>query len=145
MARANRLECLCYIELNMVRCKVVEHPRDWEWVGFQDIMGNRKRYRLIDVERLCWRLGAANVEDVRKNLMASLAERIARDEVKRQTCWTESLAVGSQGFVETVKPLILFRSRTEMVLTTDDTWVLREALIPYGQKAGLKKPSKAES
>ena len=135
-------QCLCYIELNMVRCGVVEHPCDWAWVGFQEIMGNRKRYRLVDLERLCWRLRADDVEDVRKNLAASLAERIARDDVKRQPCWTESLAVGSQGFVEKVKPQILFRRRTEMVPTADDTWVLQEAVIPYGQKAGVKKASK---
>ena len=92
-------QCLCYIELNMVRCGVAEHPRDWAWVGYHEIMGSRQRYRLIDVERLCWRLRADNVEEVRKNLIASLAERIARDEVKREPCWTESLAVGSLGFV----------------------------------------------
>ena len=82
----------------MVRCGVVEHPRDWAWVGYHEIMGIRQRYRLIDVERLCWRLRADNVEEVRKNLIASLAERIARDEVKREPCWTESLAVGSLAF-----------------------------------------------
>ena len=65
-------------------------------------MGSRKRYRVIDLERLCWHLRADNVEEVRKNLIASLAERIARDEVKREPCWTESLAVGSLGFVEKV-------------------------------------------
>jgi len=136
-------QCLCYIELNMVRCGVVEHPRDWAWVGFHEIMGRRKRYRLIDVERLCWRLHADNVEEVRKNLIASLAERIARDEVKRESCWTESLAVGSLGFVEKVKPLILFRRKTEMVPRADDMWVLQEAAIPYGQKRGVENASKA--
>jgi len=136
-------QCLCYIELNMVRCGVVEHPRDWGWVGFHEIMGSRKRYRLIDLERLCWRLRADNVEEVRTNLIASLAERIARDEVKREPCWTESLAVGSLGFVERVKPLILFRRKTEMVSTADEVWVLEEAVMPYGQKTVVKNASKA--
>ncbi len=44
-------------------------------------------------------------------------------------------------FMERVKPLILFRRRTETVPTADDTWVLQEAVIPYGQKAGVKKAS----
>jgi REP-associated tyrosine transposase len=35
--------CLCYIELNMVRARVVSHPREWEWVGYHEIMGERKR------------------------------------------------------------------------------------------------------
>ena len=29
-----------------------------------------------------------------------------------------------------------------MVPTAEDTWVLQEAVIPYCQKAGVKKPSK---
>src|SRR5437016_11903722 len=28
--------CLCYIELNMVRCGVVKHPRDWAWVDMHN-------------------------------------------------------------------------------------------------------------
>jgi putative transposase len=93
-------ECLCYVELNMVRCGVVAHPREWEWVGYHEIMGERKRYRVVDVERLCWRLQVGDVEEVRKNLEVSLAERIASDEMRRQECWTESLAVGSREYVK---------------------------------------------
>jgi len=42
-----------------------------------------------------------------------------------------------------VKPLILFRRKTEMVSTADDVWVLQEAVIPYGRKTGVKNASKA--
>jgi putative transposase len=138
-------QCLCYIELNMVRCGVVKHPRDWPWVGYHEIMGSRRRYRLIDVDRLCWRLRADNVEAVRQHLIASLAERIARDEVKRESRWTESLAVGSLRFVEGVKPLILYRREAETVATADNVWALQEAAIPYGEKRGIKKAAKALS
>jgi hypothetical protein len=55
---------------------------------------------LVDLERLCWRLQASNLDELRKGLVASLAEKIAREEVKREPCWTENLAVGSRGFVE---------------------------------------------
>ncbi len=136
-------QCLCYVELNMVRCGMVTHPRDWEWAGYHEIMGLRRRYRLIDVERLCWRLRAGSVEEVRANLMASLAERIARDEVKRQACWTESLAVGSLGFVEKIQPLILSRREMEIVAAADKVWALQEEAAPYGRKTGLKTAPKA--
>jgi putative transposase len=137
--------CLCYIELNMVRCGVVEHPRDWPWVGYHEMVGHRRRYRLIDVDRLCWRLRAGNIEEVRKNLVASLAERIARKEVKREPCWTESLAVGSLGFVEKVKPLILFRRETEAVPAIGNACALQETAIPYGQKTALKSAANARN
>jgi putative transposase len=112
--------CLCYLELNMVRCGVVAHPRDWPWVGYLEIMGQRQRYRLVDVERLCWRLRAGSLDELRKNLAASLAEKIAQDEAKREPCWTESLAVGSVGLLEKVKPLILSRRETEIVESADN-------------------------
>jgi putative transposase len=131
--------CLCYIELNMVRCGVVAHPCDWSWVGYHEIMGQRQRYRLVDVERLRWRLRAGNLDELRKNLAASLAEKIARDDRKREPCWTESLAVGSVGFLEKVKPQILSRRETEIVESADNTiWSLQEEAIAYGQKGGLK-------
>jgi putative transposase len=135
--------CLRYIELNMVRCGVVTHPREWPWVGYHEIMGTRHRFRLLDLERLCWRLGASSIEDLRLNLAATLDEAIARDKVKREPCWTESLAVGSISFVERVKPLILSRRETAIVETADSVWALRESTIPYGQKMGPKNACKA--
>jgi len=63
--------------------------------------------------------------------------------VKREPRWTESLAVGSLAFWGRVKPLILFRRKTEMVPSADDVWVLQEAVIPYGQKTGVKNASRA--
>jgi REP-associated tyrosine transposase len=35
--------CLCYIELNMVRCGVASHPRGWDWLSYHEIMGQRRR------------------------------------------------------------------------------------------------------
>lgn len=136
--------CLCYIELNMVRCGVVSHPQEWEWVGYHEIMGTRTRYRVLDLDRLCWRLGVDDLEELRRNLAVSLAERIARDEVEREPCWTESLAVGSVGFLEKVQGQILSRRETVIVQTTDSpVWVLQEPQTAYGQETGPKNAAKA--
>ena len=135
--------CLCYIEMNMVRSGVVEHAKDWRWVGYHEIMGTRRRYRLIDLERLCWRLGTNCLEDVRQNLAASLEGAIAREQVKREGHWTESLAVGSKGFVEKAKPMALSRLETEIVEAEPELWILKEAMVAYGQKTGPKNGCKA--
>ena len=136
--------CLCYIELNMVRCGVVSHPREWEWVGYHEIMGARTRYRVVDLDRLCWRLGVEDLEELRRNLTVSLAERIAREEVKREPCWTESLAVGSVGFLEKVQGQILSRRETAILQTTDSpVWVLHEPQTPYRQKTAPRNAASA--
>ena len=130
--------CLCYVELNMVRAGVVRHPREWEWVGYHEIMGSRQRYRLLDLDRLCWRLGTADIEEVRGNLEAVLTEAISRGQLEREPSWTESLAVGSPGFLDEMKLLILSRREMEVVQTAAGLTVLQESPIPYGQERGLK-------
>jgi putative transposase len=135
--------CLCYIELNMVRCGVVSHPREWEWVGWHEMMGTRRRYCLLDLEQLCWRLCAQDLEDVRRNLAVALEEAIARDDMQRAPYWTESLAVGSVSFLEQVQPLILSRRETEIEEATANVWTLSESAVPYGQKTGAKIACKA--
>jgi len=45
--------------------------------------------------------------------------------------------VGSLGFVEKVKPLMLSRRETEVELTAANVWVFQEAVIGYGQETNL--------
>ena len=72
-------------------------------------MGQRQRYRLLDLERLSWRLRTDDLEAARQNFV--LEETIAPNQFQRQACWTESLVVGNIGFVERIQPLILSRRR----------------------------------
>jgi len=48
---------LKYIDLNMVRAGVVNHPSDWAWTGFCELIGTKNRYRLVDLSRLLELLG----------------------------------------------------------------------------------------
>ena len=122
--------CLCYVEMNMVRCGVVSHPQEWEWVGYHEIMGPRRRHRLLDLDRLYWRLATDDAEAVRRHLDAALADAIARGELKREPIWTETLAVGSAGFVEKIKPMVPSRRGIEVIEMCDEVNVLQESLIP---------------
>jgi len=123
--------CLVYVELNMVRCGVVDHPQEWAWVGYHEIMGKRQRYRLLDLERLKMRLGFGDLADLRMNLETRISERVSRDRMQRNSIWTESLCIGSQSFVEKAKPLILSRQETEISHDTNGIWVLSESPILY--------------
>jgi len=105
------LDCLIYIQLNMVRCGVIEHPRAWEWSGYHELMGHRHRYRLLDVDRLCWRL-RGTLPEVREQLEFGIKDRIARDALKRLELWSQSLAVGSRAFLERTQKMIFTRAET---------------------------------
>ena len=118
-------ECVIYVELNMVRCGVVDHPRRWNWSGYGELMGWRKRHRLLDVEKLLWLLRCGSVTEFREHLNEGLERAILNDELKRQAKWTQSIAVGERAFIEAIEGQI--KSRRQMVVTEEgDSWVLRE-------------------
>ena len=83
------------------------------------------------------------MDDVRRNLEYSLADRIARDQLQREPRWTESLAVGSVRFLEQLKPENFSRQETQIIESTENVWVLQEEQHPYNQKSDLKIDSKA--
>jgi putative transposase len=116
--------CLKYIELNMVRCGVVRHPSEWRWCGYRELMGLRRRWRLLDMERLLTLLGTDDLEGFRKNLDVALALAIEKEELEREACWTDSVAVGSESFVREIESRVK-RQRTDIRYETQ-AWTLRE-------------------
>jgi hypothetical protein len=123
-----------YIDLNMVRARVVAHPREWDWCGYQELSGRRQRYRLIDREEL---LLAFDMGDDWGGIMAAyeedLCDRIERDRLQREWQWTESLAVGSRAFVERARPTIKGRLKLEFeeAASAGSMWILKEETASY--------------
>ena len=50
-------KCMVYIDLNMVRAGVVNHPSEYEFCGYNEIQKPKQRYALIDYEELAGLLG----------------------------------------------------------------------------------------
>jgi len=44
--------CMVYIDLNMLRAGVVNHPVDWDTCGFREIQSPPDRYTVIDQQKL---------------------------------------------------------------------------------------------
>ena len=55
---------------------------------------------------------------------------------RRDDRWSESIAVGSEGFVEQVKSESGFRAQHREVLVADGLYALREPTSPYGDHFG---------
>lgn len=95
------LECLLYIDLNMVRAGIVNHPKDWPMSGYNEIMGNqKKRYRLINKTKLMQLLGISNFSQLQQNYEYWIKEKLTSRPLRRQEKWTEALAVGSKNFIK---------------------------------------------
>lgn len=124
------MRCFGYLALQMVRCGAVKHPREWNWCGYHELAGLRRRYRLIDMERLSESLGGASLEEFQSHYEAQIQEAIAQHQFQREAQWTQSIAVGSEAFVREIADRIRGRQRLEMV-QAGDAWIVRETAIAY--------------
>jgi hypothetical protein len=52
-----KMGCLAYIDLNMVRSGVVGHPCEWMYGGYNEIRNPKQRYSLINQQKLTGLLG----------------------------------------------------------------------------------------
>jgi hypothetical protein len=51
--------------------------------------------------------------------------------------WTQSIAVGSKTIIEKMKKSLGYRAQGRKIVSSDDTFELREALAPFGNADNL--------
>jgi putative transposase len=125
------VQCMVYIDLNMVRAGVVTHPSEWPFSGYNEIQNPRERYSLIDHKSLMGTLGIGKIEEMRESQRGWVEEALAERDQGRQSRWTESIAVGSEGFVEKTKAALGIKALGREVIGGEGVYELREPLIPY--------------
>jgi putative transposase len=133
--------CLQYVDLNMVRAGVVKHPRDWEWGSYRELMGERRRYRLLNVRKLLDRLGYETMNELRSSYSEEISRALTAG-ISRDATWTENLAVGSKTFVDRMSQRWPHRRALE-VEERGGTWMVREAGSAYDSFLGIESRSKA--
>jgi REP-associated tyrosine transposase len=129
--------CLVYIDLNMVRAGAVDHPREWQESGYQEIQSRTARYRIIDREALCDLLGVAD-EDLARVRNDWIESRLGRGNVEREKRWSEAVAVGGRTFVERVQDELAARARYRCVEDIDGLSVLRDGGERYWPQVGVE-------
>ena len=99
-------QCLTYIDLNMVRARVVDHPGQWPFGGYHELMQPRKRIRnqLVDWRALAGLLNIRSLEQLReaRESWVRTALQAGPAAFTREPKWTESVAIGSKGYVDEI-------------------------------------------
>jgi len=126
-------QCITYIDMNMVRARVVEHPTQWEFCGYNEIQSPRKRKGIIDFDRLMDLLGFENYDALKDAHYKWVNSANQMDNRGKENKWTQSIAVGSKTFIEQMKEALGFRARGRKIICADDIFELREVLTSYGK------------
>ncbi|MFO7559037.1 MAG: transposase [Desulfobacterales bacterium] len=123
--------CLVYVDLNMVRAGVVSHPEQWTHGGYKEIHRPRRKNILIDYETLGHLSGINDFEDFQSAHRRWVQTALSDAEVKREDCWTQSIATGSRSFVESVKGQMRSLAIGRNVREKIEGFELRESQPPY--------------
>lgn len=123
--------CLVYIDLNMVRAGVVSHPRDWVHGGYREIQQPPKRYRVIDLEKLSALCGFTRITDFQHAHRDWVNTALADQSSAREPRWSDSIAIGSETFVDQVKSELGLTARHREIAETNGAYTLREPFRPY--------------
>jgi REP-associated tyrosine transposase len=129
--------CLVYIDLNMVRAGVVNHPGQWNESGFCEIQEPPERYAIIDLRALSELCGFGELADFQR-AQRQWIEEAEGERALRDQRWSESMAVGSLPFVESVKSELGSKAMHRAVEQIDGAYALREKSEAYDGALGTE-------
>lgn len=126
------IRCLVYIDLNMVRAGVVNHPSEWEMNGFNEIQNPPERYGIIDLSGLRSYCGIPDPARFAEQHRQWVQETISNGKSQREGCWSESIAVGSIDYIEEIRTKLGLNENGRIIEEQEvDRCVLREKPVPY--------------
>ena len=132
------LRCLVYIDLNMVRAGVVDHPSKWPHGGFNEIQSPRRKNIIITHGRLCSLAGFNDYDTFAATHRKWVDAAVEKIDAKRESCWTESVAVGSSTFIDRIRNAMGAMAKGRQPYSKDGEVELREAQAPYIAFFGTK-------
>jgi len=130
--------CMVYMDMNMVRAGVVDHPEQWPFCGYNEIQSPRQRYALIDYPRVMGLLHMRDFKELQESYKCWVDEALRSQKRDRESRWTESIAVGSKHFVEATKETLGVKAKGRQVLGENGAYELREPEVPYGSDFGVE-------
>ena len=125
-------QCMVYIDMNMVRAGVVNHPEEWPFCGYTEIQNPRQRYSLIDYRRLSALLQMKDISELQEFCRKSVEQNLAARNQIRDGKWTESIAVGSESYIEDTIQKLGIKAKGREFIGGNKSCELRESAVPYG-------------
>jgi putative transposase len=131
--------CLVYIDLNMVRAGVVNHPSDWEFGGYNEIQSPRRKCVLIAYEKLARLSGYDDYDSFRQSHGEWVNGSLADSNNVCEKQWTQSVAVGGEEFVQRIKESLGTKALGRKVREVPGGYELRERAVSYIADFGAQK------
>jgi len=125
------LRCLVYIDLNMVRAGVVNHPSEWDFGGYNEIQSPRRKCVLIAYEKLAALTGYDDYDSFRQSHKEWVNALLVDGNNVHDRQWTRSIAVGGEQFVQRIKAGLGMKALGRRIREVPGGYELRERVTSY--------------
>ena len=99
--------------------------------GCSEIQSPRERYALIDYAGLREVLNFKTMDELAEVYRGWIEDALSKGNQERDSRWTESIAVGSELFVNATKEKLGIKAKGRDVLETDGSYELRGDAASY--------------
>ncbi len=96
-------QCMLLLDLQIIATGRCNHPAEWEYSGWRELVGIKKRYRVISTSHAmgAWGTGE-NINKFRSDYVQAIEACCANKSFGCLTTWTNALAVGPSGWIADV-------------------------------------------
>lgn len=125
------VRCMTYIDLNMVRAGVVDHPSEWPDCGFNEIQNPPQRYNIVDRQKLAELAMLKNTSSLKETHSGWISEMLPPKGKGREDKWSSSIAVGGEKFITQIKEMLGMKATGRKIISMAGHSELREPSSPY--------------
>lgn len=125
------IQCMLYIDLNMVRAGVVDHPKSWEFSGYHEIVQPKERYTIIDHEMLRAFFRVKTNQRLEEEYNTFIDRELNKGYLVHQPDWSQGVAVGEETFVIEIQNKLGIKTEKRKVEGKEEYWLLNEPGNPY--------------
>ena len=125
------LQCMVYIDLNMVRAGVVDHPKEWQYTGYKEIINPKQRYSIINHEMLRGFFRVKSNERLRKEYNLLIERELNKGLLNHNPDWSEGIAIGDEDFISLIQRKLGIRTEKRKIEDEENRWLLHEPGISY--------------
>ena len=125
------LQCIVYIDVNMVLAGSVSRPSEWPFSGYKEIQDPRRKCALIAYERLMELVGFDTYNQLQTAHRDWVNDSLVQGRSVYDSKWTRSIAVRSEHFVHKTKKELSARAKGRVVLKSAEAFQLREPGVSY--------------
>lgn len=141
------INCLTYIDMNMVRARVCSHPAEWPYCGYEELFRQKsdQRDRLIDLEELVKLFGVQNPDRMKSMRADWIDQAIRIGRIERDSKWTESIAAGGRAYLMEIQKALSNKSHHGEIIVDGENSFLQWTRKPVLNKFGIREDAEREN